>query len=99
MKVQCGHCPAKYAVSDDRIRDKKVRIRCRRCNAAIVVDGKTDPPLVTSTPARRSVRPPSSIPAPPSLAPPESAPHLSPESESRPPSPRPVAHTILGGLE
>jgi predicted Zn finger-like uncharacterized protein len=92
MKVQCGQCPAKYAVADERVRDKKVRIRCRRCNAAIVVDGKVSPPLVTSTPAHRSARPLSSIPAP------ESAPPSSPEPESLP-SPRPVAHTIMGGLE
>ena len=90
MKVQCGQCPAKYAVADDRIRDKKVRIRCRRCNAAIVVDGKVEPPLVTSTPARPSARPLSSMP-------PESAPPSRPESGSS--APRPVAHTIMGGLE
>jgi len=91
MKVQCGQCPAKYAVADERVQDKKVRIRCRRCNAAIVVDGKVTPPLVTSTPARRSAGP-SSTPAP------ESAPPSSPEPEPQP-SPRPVAHTIMGGLE
>jgi predicted Zn finger-like uncharacterized protein len=90
MKVQCGQCPAKYAVADDRIRDKKVRIRCRRCNAAIVVDGKVEPPLVTSTPARPSARPLSSMP-------PDSAPPSSPDSRSS--APRPVAHTIMGGLE
>jgi len=92
MKVQCGQCPAQYAVADERIRDKKVRIRCKRCNAAIVVDGKVVPPLVTSTPAPRSARAPSGMPAP------ESALPSSPEPESRP-SPRPVAHTIMGGLE
>jgi predicted Zn finger-like uncharacterized protein len=92
MKVQCGQCPAQYAVADERVRDKKVRIRCKRCNAAIVVDGKVTPPLVTSTPAPRSARPPSGVPAP------ESAPPSSPEPDSLP-SPRPVAHTIMGGLE
>jgi len=91
MKVQCGHCPAKYAVSDERVVDKKVRIHCKRCGASIVVDGKVDPPLVTSTPARPSTRPTAAAPdrLPPVV---ERAP------ESRP-SPRPVAHTILGGLE
>jgi predicted Zn finger-like uncharacterized protein len=89
MKVQCGQCPAKYAVSDERIQDKKVRVHCKRCGASIVVDGKVDPPLVTSTPARKSQRPPST---PPESPPPER------EPESRP-SPRPVAHTIMGGLE
>lgn len=90
MKVQCGQCPAKYAVSDERVQDKKVRIHCKRCGASIVVDGKVDPPLVTSTPARKSVRPTS---APPESPPP---PEREPESQR---SPRPVAHTIMGGLE
>src|SRR5215510_4247509 len=96
MKVQCGQCPAKYAVADERLRDKKVRIHCRRCNASIVVDGKVNPPLVTSTPAHPSVRPLSSIPAPESEPPPSSP--ANPEPESRP-SPRPMAHTMMGGLE
>lgn len=90
MKVQCGQCPAKYAVSDERVQDKKVRIHCKRCGASIVVDGKVEPALVTSTPARRSVRPASS--------PPESPPPPVREPESQR-SPRPVAHTIMGGLE
>jgi predicted Zn finger-like uncharacterized protein len=48
MKVQCGQCPAKYAIADERIHGKKVRIRCKRCGSAIVVDGKSDPPHVTT---------------------------------------------------
>jgi predicted Zn finger-like uncharacterized protein len=92
MKVQCGQCPAKYAVSDERIQDKKVRIHCKRCGASIVVDGKVDPPLVTSTPARRSVRPASSPP-------PEPLPPVAEREPDSRPSPRPVAHTIMGGLE
>lgn len=94
MKVQCGQCPAKYAVSDERIKDKKVRIHCKKCGAAIVVDGKVDPPLVTSTPARPSVRP--------AVRPASTAPDIAPPPEREPesrPSPRPVAHTIMGGLE
>jgi predicted Zn finger-like uncharacterized protein len=94
MKVQCGQCPAKYAVSDERIQDKKVRIHCKRCGAAIIVDGKVDPPLVTSTPARRSARPTS--PSGPSDSFPPPPPEREPDSR---PSPRPVAHTIMGGLE
>jgi predicted Zn finger-like uncharacterized protein len=95
MKVQCGQCPAKYAVSDERIQDKKVRIHCKRCGASIVVDGKVDPPLITSTPARRSVRPASSVPPDP-LPSPSPPPEREQESWQ---SPRPVAHTIMGGLE
>jgi predicted Zn finger-like uncharacterized protein len=93
MKVECGQCPAKYAVSDERVRDRKVRIHCKRCGASIIVDGKVEPPLVTSTPARPSVRPPiSTAPLP------ETPPAHEPDPESNP-SPRPVAHTIMGGLE
>jgi predicted Zn finger-like uncharacterized protein len=94
MNVKCGQCPAKYAVSDERIRDKKVRIHCKRCHASIVVDGKVDPPLVTSSPAKKSPRPGASIP-PAAIFPPPSVP---PPPDSQP-SPRPVAHTIMGGLE
>jgi predicted Zn finger-like uncharacterized protein len=76
MKVQCGQCPAKYAIADERIHGKKVRIRCKRCGSAIVVDGKVDPPHVTT----------------------EAAPQGDSDSLP-PPSPRPEAKTILGGLE
>jgi predicted Zn finger-like uncharacterized protein len=103
MKVQCGQCPAKYAVSDERVRDRKVRIHCKRCGASIVVDGKVDPPLITSTPARPSVRPPTHpVPHPerplPERALPDNQPLPEPEHDAQP-SPRPVAHTIMGGLE
>jgi hypothetical protein len=91
MKVQCGQCPAKYAVSDERVVDKKVRIHCKRCGASIVVDGKVNPPLVTSTPARQSTRP--------TAASPDRLPPVVERSPDSRPSPRPVAHTILGGLE
>jgi predicted Zn finger-like uncharacterized protein len=92
MKVQCGQCPAKYAVLDERIQDKKVRIRCKRCNGTIIVDGKVNPPLVTSSPARKSARPaPSQVSSEGPAAPDR-------EPDSRP-LPRPVAHTIMGGLE
>lgn len=92
MKVQCGQCPAKYAVSDERIHDKKVRIHCKRCGASIVVDGKVDPPLVTSTPGRPSARPGDSVLPFDGGSPAERV----PPSERMP---RPVAHTIMGGLE
>jgi predicted Zn finger-like uncharacterized protein len=92
MKVQCGQCPAKYAVSDERIHDKKVRIHCKRCGASIVVDGKVDPPLVTSTPARPSARPGDS-------AAPIDGSGLSDHAPPSERQPRPVAHTIMGGLE
>jgi predicted Zn finger-like uncharacterized protein len=108
MKVQCGQCPAKYAIADERIHGKRVRIRCKRCGAAIVIDGKVDPPHITSEPAAQAA----SDSIPPSTPRPEAktilggleAPtHLfdrKPLPQSSPP-PRPVANrsaTPAGGL-
>jgi predicted Zn finger-like uncharacterized protein len=39
MNIACASCPAKYAVPDDKVRGRKVRITCKRCGAAIIVDG------------------------------------------------------------
>src|SRR5215510_15100934 len=41
MNVSCTNCPAKYAVPDDKVRGRKVRITCKRCGAPIIVDGTT----------------------------------------------------------
>src|SRR5882757_7916422 len=39
MNVTCSGCPAKYAVPDEKVRGKKVRITCKHCGTNIVVDG------------------------------------------------------------
>jgi predicted Zn finger-like uncharacterized protein len=39
MNVACPQCPAKYAVTDDKVRGRKVRIKCKRCGSPIIVDG------------------------------------------------------------
>ena len=39
MNVACTACPAKYAVPDDKVRGRKVKITCKHCGTAIVVDG------------------------------------------------------------
>src|SRR6185295_3935651 len=39
MNIASSNCPAKYAVPDDKVRGRKVRITCKRCGAGIVVDG------------------------------------------------------------
>ena len=41
MNVTCTGCPAKYAVPDEKVRGKKVRITCKHCGTAIVVDGSS----------------------------------------------------------
>lgn len=94
MKVQCGQCPAKYAVSDERVLGRKVRLRCRRCGAAIIVDGKVEPPVVTSTPATVGTdAEEAGASEPPGSAALGSAP---PVPVSSGPSPA-ASHTILGG--
>ena len=42
MNVACSSCPAKYAVPDEKVRGKKVRITCKRCGSAIIVDGTAE---------------------------------------------------------
>ncbi len=41
MNVACEKCSAKYAVPDAKVKGRKVRITCKRCGAAIVVDGRS----------------------------------------------------------
>src|SRR3954463_12626586 len=45
MNVTCTGCPAKYAVPDEKVRGKKVRITCKHCGTHIVVDGTTEDAL------------------------------------------------------
>ncbi len=39
MNVTCGACPAKYVIPDEKVRGRKVRIPCKHCGAAIIIDG------------------------------------------------------------
>jgi len=39
MKITCQSCGAKYTVADEKVRGKTVKIRCKKCSSAIVVDG------------------------------------------------------------
>jgi predicted Zn finger-like uncharacterized protein len=39
MKVNCQSCGAQYAIADDKVRGRKVKVRCKSCTATIVVDG------------------------------------------------------------
>ena len=62
MNVTCTGCPAKYAVPDEKVRGKKVRITCKHCGTHIVVDGTTDEALAKAAaqpaPAGAAVRAP-----------------------------------------
>jgi len=44
MKVSCQACGAKYTIADDKVRGRKVKIRCKSCGTPIVVDGQGDAP-------------------------------------------------------
>jgi predicted Zn finger-like uncharacterized protein len=39
MKVTCHSCGAKYAIADDKVRGRRVKVRCKSCTTPIVVDG------------------------------------------------------------
>jgi predicted Zn finger-like uncharacterized protein len=39
MNVSCTSCSAKYAIPDEKVRGKKVKITCKHCSTGIIVDG------------------------------------------------------------
>ncbi|HEY2734580.1 MAG TPA: zinc-ribbon domain-containing protein, partial [Polyangiales bacterium] len=43
MKISCPACQAKYSIADEKVTDRLAKIRCRKCGATIVIDGKTNP--------------------------------------------------------
>ena len=91
MNVQCSNCPAKYAISDAKIKGRKVKITCKKCNTPIIVDGtKVSDEGETAAPVRKAraikqtvvggfVAPQGAAPAPPAAPPEPAAPAASPE--------------------
>ena len=73
MKIVCDSCATKYSISDDKVRGKVFKIRCKKCSHIIVVRGTNDaaaaapaPPAqpraaagTSSSTVSRSVRSPS----------------------------------------
>jgi predicted Zn finger-like uncharacterized protein len=49
VKISCPSCSAKYSISDEKVVSRLAKIRCRKCGATIVIDGKVNPPTVTAT--------------------------------------------------
>jgi predicted Zn finger-like uncharacterized protein len=39
MKISCQACGAKYTIADEKVQGKVAKIRCKRCQATIVVNG------------------------------------------------------------
>jgi len=44
LKISCPSCEAKYSIGDDKVLNRLAKIRCRKCGANIVIDGRVDPP-------------------------------------------------------
>ncbi len=66
MNVSCTSCSAKYAIPDEKVRGKKVKITCKHCGTGIIVDGtKIDSPAAAA---------PAAAPAPTAAAPVATAP-------------------------
>jgi predicted Zn finger-like uncharacterized protein len=42
MKIVCDSCGTKYSISDDKVRGKVFKIRCKKCSHIIVVRGTAD---------------------------------------------------------
>lgn len=66
MKVTCQACSAQYTIADDKVKGRKVKIRCKACQTPIVVDGQNPAPEAAST--GTSVAPPPLDPFAPGTA-------------------------------
>jgi predicted Zn finger-like uncharacterized protein len=49
VKISCPSCSAKYSIADEKVISRLAKIRCRKCGATIVIDGKVNPPQVTAS--------------------------------------------------
>lgn len=69
MNVSCTSCSAKYGIPDEKVRGKKVKITCKHCGTAIVVDGTTlDAPAASPAAASPAAASPAAVPAPAKVA-------------------------------
>jgi len=58
MKITCNACGSNYAIADEKVSGRLVKVRCKSCGAAIVVDARVQAPAATAGAA------PPSAPAP-----------------------------------
>jgi predicted Zn finger-like uncharacterized protein len=54
VKLSCPSCGAKYSIADEKVHDRLAKIRCRKCSATIIIDGKVAPPSVYTSEASGS---------------------------------------------
>jgi predicted Zn finger-like uncharacterized protein len=64
MQFSCESCHAQLQIADEKVRGKRLVVRCKRCGAKIALAD----PLVSKTPPRVIAPPPPSAPPPASLA-------------------------------
>ena len=51
MKIICESCSAKYSIADEKVHKRRVKIRCKKCGATIVVKGQDYAPSRTASEA------------------------------------------------
>ena len=39
MRVQCEQCAATYSVADEKVSGRKLKQKCRKCGAQMLIDG------------------------------------------------------------
>jgi predicted Zn finger-like uncharacterized protein len=42
MKITCDSCGSHYKIADDKVRGRRVKVRCKSCGKTLVVDGAAD---------------------------------------------------------
>lgn len=47
MKISCPSCEAKYSIGDEKVQNRLAKIRCRKCGADIVIDGRVEPATIS----------------------------------------------------
>lgn len=47
LKISCPSCEAKYSIGDEKVQNRLAKIRCRKCGADIVIDGRVEPPSIS----------------------------------------------------
>lgn len=40
MNVTCHHCQKRYLIADEKVRGRSVKIRCKRCESVITIEGE-----------------------------------------------------------
>lgn len=68
MKITCESCSAKYTIADDKVRGRKVKIRCKGCGTPIVVDGKQPGSAETEDEVATDSDVPAAMDAPPAAS-------------------------------